>query len=320
MQKLLTISAVIVIAGLTCGPSQAQTPYPTRTVEIVVPYAPGGSTDFVARLIAQKLQERWSQSAVVVNKPGAGGTIGVATAMRAAPDGYTLLASFTSELVLAPQMNPNVKYTVGDFEPIAVTGIVPVVLIVSKNVQANTFRELIAEVRREPGKYTFAGSIASPSHILGSWLNRLEKLEIRHVPSRGGAQGVGDVVGGHVDMFYAGTAVAKSSIESGTVKAMAITGVRSAAMPDIPTFAEAGLADFDLASWTVMLAPKGTPADIVDKVRKEVLDILADPQVRKALADQGIEPSPTQDVRAFLAAERDKFARVVKELGITAGN
>ena len=299
--------------------ANAQTPYPTRNIEIIVAYGAGGSTDFVARTIGQKLQERWSQSVVVLNRPGGAGTIGVTTAARAAPDGYTLFIGYTSELVIAPQVNKTIKYSVDDFEPIAITGIVPVVLIVSKNVKADNLKDLLEEIRQSPGKYTFSGGTGSPSHILGSWLNRLKGLEARHIPNRDGAQSVGDVVGGHADMFYAGTSVAKPAIDSGLVKAIAITGVRSSALPSIPTFGEAGLADFELASWNVLLAPKSTPADVIATLRKEVLAILQDPQVRATLSAQGVEASTTQDVRGFLAGEREKFGRVLREVGITIG-
>ena len=309
----------VVAASLALLPVARAAPYPARTIEIIVPYGAGGSTDFVARTIAQRLQERLGQAVVVLNRPGGSGTIGVGTAMRANPDGYTLLLSYTSELVVVPQVNKNVKYSVEDFTPIAVTGIVPVVLIVSKTVRADTMPDLIEEIRQSPGKYTFSGGLGSPSHILGSWLNQLKQLEARHVPNRDGAQSVADVVGGHIDMFYGGTSVVKPAIESGSVKAIAIAGVRSSSMPNVPTFKEAGLADFELASWNVMLAPKGTPADIVQLLKKEVLAILGEPQVRKVLADSGVEASATQDVTAFLARERDKFGQVVRSLGITIG-
>jgi len=319
-KRLKSLTLFIVTLSSLAPPVNAQTPaYPTRTIEIIVPYGAGGSTDFVARTIGQKLQEKWGQPAVVLNRPGGSGTIGTAAAARAAPDGYTLLVSFTSEMVIAPQTNKNIKYSISDFEPIAVTGIVPVVLIASKNIKADNLRDLIAEIRQAPGKYTFGGGAGSPSHILGSWLSRIENLDVRHIPGRDGAQLVADVVGGHVDLFFAGTSVAKPAIDSGAVKAIAVTGVRSSAMPQAPTFKEAGLPDFELASWNVMLAPREVPGVIIAALRKEVLAILNDPKVRKILADQGVEASTTQDTRAFLAHEHNKFGRVLRDIGLTAG-
>jgi tripartite-type tricarboxylate transporter receptor subunit TctC len=318
MRKLarLTIFAVMITAAATLALAQAR--YPSRTIEIVVAYGPGGSTDLVARALAQKFQDRLGQSVVVLNKPGGSGTIGASVAARAAPDGYTLYVGYTSETVVVPQLSKGVKYSIDDFEPIAVTGLVPLVLIASKNVRAANLGELIEELRAAPGKFTYGGGIASPPHVMGAWFNRLNNLTVTHVPYRGGGQAVADVIGGHIDMFYAGLAAAKGAIDSGAVKAFAVTGdVRSPALPNVPTFKEAGVKDFDLASWNVLLAPKGTPADVLALLRRETALALDDPKVRELYIAQGVEVSPSQDVKAFLAKERDNFGRVVRSLGIT---
>jgi tripartite-type tricarboxylate transporter receptor subunit TctC len=302
-------------------PAFAQSSYPTRNIEIIVPYGPGGSTDIVARIVAQKLQERLGQNVVVLNKPGASGTLGLTTAMRAAPDGYTLMNSYTAEAVVVPQISKTHKYSVvDDFEPVAITALVPVVLMVSKNIKANTLQDFIAEVRANPGKFTFGGGYGSPPHVMGAWMNKLRGLNVQHVPYRGGAQGINDVVGGHIDMFYGGVAAGKSAIDSGGVRPIAVTGeTRSSALPTVPTFKEGGVPEFDLASWTVMLAPKGTSAEIVARIRKETLAALDDPKTREALTRQGVEKSPSQDVRAFLVKERNAFGRAVRELGLQMG-
>jgi tripartite-type tricarboxylate transporter receptor subunit TctC len=317
LKERLKQFGVLTAVLMALAPLAYAASYPNRTIEIVVSYGAGGSTDFVARAIGQHLQDRLGQSVVILNKPGASGTIGATYAAHAEPDGYTLYEGYTSEMVVANQLIKNAKYSIDDFEPIAVTGLVPVVLIASKNVRAKTLAELIEELRRSPGKYTYGGSVGSPSHILGSWMNRIKGLNTVHVPYKGGAQSVADVIGGHIDMFYAGVAVAKSAIDSGSVKALAVTGDRrSSALPNVPTFKEAGVSDFDLASWNVFMAPKGTPADIVALLKKETLLALHDPRIQKAMTAQGVEPSDTQDVKAFLANERAKFGRVVHELGI----
>jgi tripartite-type tricarboxylate transporter receptor subunit TctC len=272
----------------------------------------------VARALAQKFQERLGQSAVVLNKAGGSGTIGATVAARAAPDGYTLYVGYTSETVIVPQLAKGIKYSVDDFEPIAVTGLVPLVLITSKNIRAGTLRDLIEELRAQPGKFTYGGGIASPPHVMGAWFNRLNNLNVTHVPYRGGGQAVADVVGGHIDLFFAGLAAAKGAIDSGAVKAFAVTGdARSSALPNLPTFKEAGVKDFELASWNVLLAPKGTPAGVLALLRRETMLALADAKVRELYAAQGVEASPTQDVKAFLARERDDYGRVVRDLGIT---
>jgi tripartite-type tricarboxylate transporter receptor subunit TctC len=297
------------------------TPYPNRNIEIVVPYGPGGSTDIVGRIVAQKLQERLGQNVVVLNRPGASGTTGLLSAMRSAPDGYTLLNSYTAEAAVVPQISKTHKYSVAnDFEPIAITGLVPVVLMVSKNVKANTLQDFVAEVRASPGKYTFGGGIGTPPHVMGAWMNRLRGLNVQHVPYRGGAQGINDVIGGHIDMFYGGIAAGKAAIDSGGVKPLAVTGDRrSTALPNVPTFKEAGVPEFELLSWTVLLAPKGTPAEIVAILRKETLAALNDPRTREALAKQGADKSDTQDVRAFLKKESDAYGRAVRELALQMG-
>lgn len=315
-----TLQALAALGIMLAGavPPAAAQRYPSKTIEIVVSYAPGGSTDLIARAIAQRLRDRLGQSVVVLNKPGASGTIGAALVARASPDGHTLYAGFTTEMAVVPQLSKSAKYSLEDFEPIAVTGIVPVVLIASKKVQATSLSSLLDELAAAPGKYTYGGSVGSPSHIMGAWLNRIRNLTVTHIPYRGGAQAVGDVSGGHIDLFFGGVSAAKGAIDAGLVKAIALVGdVRSSALPNVPTFKEAGVGDFDLDSWTVLLGPKGMPAGIVDLLRRETALALNDPQVRASLGAQGVEPSQTQDVRAFLAREREKFGRVVRELGIT---
>lgn len=295
--------------------------YPVRNIEIIVGYAPGGSTDIVARIVAQRLQERFGQTVVVINRPGAGGTIGLTSAMRAAPDGYTLFNGYTAETVVVPQISKTAKYSVvEDFEPIAVTGVVPVVLMVSKNVKADNLKDFIEELRANPGKYTYGGGGGSPPHVMGAWMARLKGLQVNHIPYRGGAQGINDVVGGHIDMFYGGVAAGKAAIDSGSVKALAVTGnKRSHAVPDVPTFSEAGVPEFTLGSWTVLLAPKGLPPEVLMLLKKETAAALDDPKTREAMARQGVEKSDAPDVRAFVANEFAKYGRVVRELGIRMG-
>jgi tripartite-type tricarboxylate transporter receptor subunit TctC len=309
--------AVVIAASATLAAAQSAR-YPSRTIEIVVAYGAGGSTDLVARALGQKFQERLGQPVVVLNKPGGSGTIGATLAARVNPDGYTLYVGYTSETVIVPQLSKAAKYSIDDFEPIAVTGLVPLVLITSKNVRAGNLQQLIEEVRAQPGKFTYGGGIASPPHVMGAWFNRLNNLTVTHVPYRGGGQAVADVIGGHIDMFFSGLAAAKAAIDSGAVKALAVTGdVRSPALPNVPTFKEAGVTDFDLASWNVLLAPKGTPAEVLALLRQETALALNDQKIRELYAAQGVEASATQDVKAFLVKERDNFGRVVRDLGIT---
>jgi tripartite-type tricarboxylate transporter receptor subunit TctC len=318
MHMLMRLGMLAVIIVASTAPAAQSARYPSRTIEIVVAYGAGGSTDLVARALGQKFQERLGQPVVVLNKPGGSGTIGATLAARANPDGYTLYVGYTSETVIVPQLSKAAKYSIDDFESIAVTGLVPLVLITSKNIRANNLQQLIEELRAQPGKFTYGGGIASPPHVMGAWFNRLNNLTVTHVPYRGGGQAVADVVGGHIDMFFAGLAAAKAAIDSSAVKAFAVTGdARSPALPNVPTFKEAGVSDFDLASWNVLLAPKGTPAEVLSLLRQETALALNDAKIRELYVAQGVETSPTQDVRAFLVKERNNFGRVVRELGIT---
>ncbi len=312
--RAFLVAAIAAVLGATASAA----PYPTRPVEIVVPYGPGGSTDQTARILAQRLQERLGQSFVIMNRPGAGGTIGVTSVARAEPDGYTLLLSYPTEIVAMPQMSKSVKYSIADFEPIAVTGWLPLVLVTAKQFPANTLAELVAEVHRSPGKYTYGGSVGSPPVFAGAWLAKIMNLDIRHIPYKGGAQAMGDVAGGHLDLFFAGLAAGKPAYDAGIVKALAQTGARrSVAFATVPTFTELGVADFELSSWTMLLAPRGTPNEAVAVLKQEVTRALDDPKLRDLFAEEGIEPPPPLDVRDFLARENEKFRRVIHETGTT---
>lgn len=311
----LHLAAALIVSTSPCGAAS----YPTRPVEIVVPYGAGGSTDQTARILAQRLQDRLGQSFVIINRPGASGTIGVTSVARAEPDGYTLLLSYATEIVVMPQMSKSVKYAIDDFEPIAVTGWLPLVLVSAKYIPAKTLGEFIGAIRRSPGKYTYGGSLGSPSQLSGAWFSKLLNLDIQHIPYKGGAQAMGDIVGGHLDMFFPGLAAAKPAYDAGAIKALAQTGDRrSEAFPEVPTFIEAGVADFELSSWTMMLAPRGTPGEIVTLLKQEVARALDDAKLRGILAEQGIEPPPPLDVRDFLARENQKFHRVISETGVAA--
>ena len=315
MSRIVALSLAL-LAALSAAAWSA--PYPTRPIEIVVPYGAGGSTDLVARTLAQQLQTRLGQPVVVINKPGASGTIGVMSFLRAEPDGYTLLLGFTTELAVMPRMSKAARYAMADFTPIAVTGDVPLVMIGAKRLQSTTLKDLLAEIGAVPGKFTYGGGLGSPSHISGAWMNRVAGLKMVHVPYRGGAQAVNDVIGEHIDIFYGGLAAAKGAIDAGAVKAFAQTGAtRSTALPNVPTFVEAGLPDFDVGSWNVLLAPKGTPDEAVARLKQEVAASLAAPQVRDLLRTQGVEPPRSNDPAAFLADEEKKFERLVRETGVT---
>ncbi|GAA4329617.1 tripartite tricarboxylate transporter substrate binding protein [Pigmentiphaga soli] len=299
------------------APAWAQS-YPTKAIQIVVPYAPGGSSDFAARQLSHRLETRLGQPVVVVNRPGASGTIGVTQVARAEPDGYTLLLGLNTEMVIVPQLTRNTPYDLDKFEPISIVGSTPLVLVGKKEFRANDMRGLIEEIRAQPGKINFGGAVGSPAHISGSWLRRAAKLDIAHVPYKGGAQAANDVAGGSLDLYFSGILPAKPLIEAGRIKAYVVTGEkRSSTLPNVPTMAEAGIPDFVLGNWTAMFAPKGTPAPVVALLKKNVREILAEPDFRAAMQKEGIDIPATDDPAGFLKAEHDKFGRLLKELDIS---
>lgn len=311
-------AAFFAVATLfACAPgARASETYPSKPIQIVVPYAPGGSTDFAARNLALGLERRLGQTVVVVNKPGASGTIGVMSVARAAPDGYTLLLGLNTEMVIIPQVR-KVPYRPEDFEPIAIVGSTPLVLIGRKSFKAANFQDLRQEIARQPGNYNFGGAVGSPAHLAGEWLKRSTALDIKHVPYKGGAQAANDVAGGHLDLYFSGILPSKALIDAGEIKAYAVTSAtRSSTLPNVPTLKEAGLDDFVLANWSGLFAPRGTPAPILSLLSGKVRETLADPGFQAAMAKEGIDIPDTGSPQSFLKEEHGKFGRLIKALNL----
>ena len=317
-RRFLRWAAATVAAPAVSRGAAAQG-WPSQPLRWVVGFPPGGSGDIVARIMAAWLAERLGQPVVIENKPGASTNISIQTVVNAPADGNTLLF-IAASAALNVSLFDNLPFNLQrDIAPVAGLIDFPLLMLTHPSLPAKTIPELIAYAKANPGKISIASfGTGTTSHVAGELFKMTAGVEMTHIPYRGGAQGVNDVIGGHLDMFYGGVAVGKAAIASGHVKPLAVTGeTRSAALPDVPTFKEAGVPEFDLASWTVMLAPKGTPADIVALLRTETLQALADPKMREALAAQGVEKSENQDVRAFLTRERDTFGRALRTLGIT---
>ena len=312
-------AAFLFLMGLLIAPAVAAENYPIRPVQIVVPYAPGGTGDVIARQLAKKFEEHFKQPFIVLNKPGASGTIGAANAARAQPDGYTLLLGYTSEIAIEPFLNPT-SYNSKSFEPIAVAGETPLLLIGQKNLAAKSLHDLVDLVRSKPGNSTYASAgFGSPAHIAGELLNRDAKLVIRHIPYKGGAEAVAAVLGGQVDIYFTGLPPAMSLVRNGNIKAFAVTGEqRSNALPDVPTMRESGFANFDLSGWFALFAPVGTPADVLAQLRLATSAALADPVVQEVLNKNGVElhPDPTKQVGQFIDAESSKYRNLITELAI----
>ena len=300
--------------------SHAQAPFPSKPIRIVVPFPAGGTTDILARAVAQKLTETLGQSVVVDNRPGAGGNIGAELVAKSPPDGYTLLMGTVGTHAINASLYAKMPYDhVKDFAPVILVAGVPNVLVVNPSVPANNVQELIAYIKANPGKVNFASSGSGTSiHLAGELFKTMAGVSMTHVPYKGSAPAVTDLLGGQVQLMFDNLPSALPQIKAGKLRALAVTSAqRASALPDVPTVAEAGLPGFDATSWFGLLAPAGTPKDVVAKLNAEVAKWLASPEAREKLASQGAiaaGQSP-EDFTRHIAAETAKWQKVVKESG-----
>jgi tripartite-type tricarboxylate transporter receptor subunit TctC len=296
--------------------------YPNRPVQIVVPFSAGGAVDAVGRLMAQKLSERLGKPVVVENKPGASGNIGAQAVARAAPDGYTLLmAAVTNYAINIPLAATPVGYNLEkDFVPVATVGNVPLMLVVNPSVQATSLAQFIALAKASPGKLTYASSgNGSTEHLAGALFMKLSGVEMLHVPYKGGAPAVADVMGGQVTAMVATTPNVLPNVKSGRLRALAIAmPARNAQAPDVPTAAEAGLPGFEVASVYAILAPTGTPPAIVGRLASDLQAILKMPDTLEKLAQIGVEASYASGAEANnrVRGEFTKWAKVIQDANI----
>lgn len=308
-------------AALAGGDALAQA-YPSKTVTLLVPYAPGGGHDAMARIVAEKLGPRLGQTVVVENKPGAAGMIGTEQVVRAAPDGYTLLFSSPAEIVVAPSVYKTMRYDpVKDLTPITQVGDTPLVLMAHPSVGVKTLSELIAKAKKEPGKLSFGtAGTGSSQHLAGAWINNLAGIDLQHVPYKGAGPATNDLLGGNVPLGILGMAPVLKHIQAGRIVALAVmTPKRVDWAKDTPTVAETpGMEGFQANHWMGLLGPAGMPPEVVAKLQAEVAAVLAMPDVRERLRGLGIDPvgSSTEDFRRFLAEERERFAKMFKLTGL----
>src|SRR5213595_1123062 len=294
MEKTMRLTYVLQALGVAIalhGAAQAQD-YPNRPVRIIVPFAPGGSADVYARFLATKLQESWGQSFVIDNRPGAGSIIGTDAVAKSAPDGYTLLLMSNAHTV-NESLIPNKPFQLlRDFAPIAPINSADLVLVAKAALPANNIGELIRLAKAKPGELTYASSgPGTPYHMAGELFKAMAGVSILHIPYKGSSGARTDVLGGQVDLMFDAIATMSEHVRSGKVKALATTGKsRSAVMPDVPTVAESGVAGYEATIWLGLLAPKGTPAAIVNRLNAEVSKIASNPEVRKAWEAQGTTP------------------------------
>jgi tripartite-type tricarboxylate transporter receptor subunit TctC len=293
--------------------------YPTRPVHLVVPVAPGGALDILARLIGQWLTDHMGQTFVIENRPGAGTNIGVDVVAHAPPDGYTLLLipqSVTTNATLYKDLNFNF---IRDIVPIAMISKLPLVMEITNAIPAKTVPEFIAYAKANPGKISMAsGGSGSASHIGGEFFKMKTGIDMVHVPYRGGAPALVDLIGGQVQIMFSPLPESLAAIKAGKVRALAVTTAeRSQALPDLPTVAET-IPGFEASTWQGIGAPKGTPAEIVDKLNKEINAALADPKIKERLADLGSIPTPLSPAAyaKLIADETDKWGQVIREANI----
>ena len=323
MNALLRITRFACAAALVVLASgvQAQT-YPTKPIRWVVPFPPGGSTDLLARVVGQKLTESWGQQVIVDNRGGAGGTLGAAEAARAAGDGYTLLMGAIHHTI-ATSAYPKLPYDFQrDFAPITVVAIVPNVLVVNPSVPAKSVKELIAYAKANPGKLTYGSAgMGTAHHLIGEVFNARAGVDILHVPYKGSAPAVADLIGGQVSIMYDTVASCLPHVKAGKLRPLAVaTAKRSSALPDVPTIAEAALPGFEVTTWFGALAPAKTPKELVIKLNAEMVKILNMPDVRKRLLDAGAEPvgNTPEAMAAQIKRETEEFAKIVKQAKIVA--
>lgn len=303
------------------APVQAEAAWPARPITLVVPFPPGGTTDLLARLVAREAGSRLGQSMVVENRPGAGGGIGAAAVARARPDGYTLLMGTVGTQATNQFLYAQMPYDAArDFAPVTLVANSPNVLLVKPGVGAATVEQLIEQARRAPGSLNFAStSLGGSPHLSGELFNSMAKVDIRHVPYKGSAPAMTDLLGGQVQLMYDNLPSAMGQIRAGALRALAVTTrARVPMLPDVPTVAESGLPGYEVNSWFGLLAPAGTPDAVVQRLQAVVADAMGDPALRRQVEELGAIPvaNTPQAYAAVIQADTDKWRQVIREAGI----
>ncbi len=301
-----------------CGPVLAQS-YPAKPIRLIVPYAPGGGVDIVARTVGQELGKRINQTVVVENRTGAGGNVGSEAAAKAVPDGYTLLMASPANTINSSLYTKMPYDPVRDLMPIALIASVPTILLANRSLPVENVKQLIALARAKPGALTYgSGGSGTTEHLAGEMFKSLAGIDMLHVPYKGGAQVLTDLLGGQIALMFVNQLFALPHVKAGKVKALGVaSGERSAALPDVPTFGEAGFPDFKVSVWWGVMGPAGMPKDIVTQLNREIVGALAAPEMKERLQAMSAKPiggSPEQ-FAAFFTDETARWARVVKASG-----
>jgi tripartite-type tricarboxylate transporter receptor subunit TctC len=316
MLRLLVLLLGVFFHSVTFGQS-----YPNKPLRVIVPFAPGGSTDIFARLVAEKLAIALSEPVVVENRAGASGNIGADAVAKSAPDGYTLLMATTGVMAINNALFKNLAYDAAkDLEPVIFIASITNVLAVPNDLPAKNVAELVALAKKEPGKLTFASSGAgSSTHLSAELFKSMAGVDVVHIPFKGSGQALIDVVAGRVSMIFDNMPSALPHIKGGKLRALGVTGSkRSGALPEVPTIAEAGVKGYESLSWSGFAVPTGTPRDIVRRLNRETAVILLAPEMRQKLAEQGAEAigGPPETFAEHVRREREKWSKLVRERNI----
>ena len=312
--------AALAAGALTLTTSVAHA-WPDQPIKLVVPWAPGGTTDMIARVLGPGLAKSLGQPVVIDNKPGAGGNIGTAQAVREKPDGYTLILVTSTTQAINPNLYAKLAFDpVRDFTPVVYLATVPNILVVSPKSPYKTVQDLLDGARKEPGKLSYAsGGNGSSQHVAGAMLESVAKVDLLHVPYKGGAPAVTDLIAGQVDIML--DTGSMSHVQGGTVRALAVASAsRIPALPNVPTFAEAGLPGMETGAWYGVMGPAGLPRDVVARLNGEFNKLLKDPTVVKRLQEIGAQlgGGTPQDFEKFAASELKRYAEVIRQRGIKA--
>jgi tripartite-type tricarboxylate transporter receptor subunit TctC len=318
--KALLVGTLSVLGAPTFGQA-----YPNRQVEIIVPFPPGGTTDFVTRLIGRKLSETWNQPVVIVNRPGASGALGAELAAQAPGDGYTLLVTGYTNRLLLFAAQPPAPNPAKDMVPITLVGKAPLFLLANPQFPVRSVQELIAQAKAKPGSLNYASiGPGSPSHLTMEMLKQVAGVNLTHVPYKGSAPALTDVIAGHVPLMFDSAVSASPHVKGGKLRALAVTSAkRLPSFPDVPTVIESGLPGFDVFTWTALYAPAGIAPDRAERLRNDVARVLAMPDVVEAFAAQGAlvaEPMTPPQVAAFIDEDIKRWRKVIKDADIRIDN
>lgn len=313
MRRIPSVSAAIMVAAVVSEAALAQS-YPAKPVRVVIPFPPGQATDVIGRLVGQKLGESLGKQFVIENKPGANGVIGIDNVVQSAADGYTLLVTASGSLVINPSLYSKLPYDpLKDLAPIALLGLVPLVVVAHPSLPASSIPQLVALAKSKPGALSYASSgPGSAQHLAMELFKWRTGLDILHVPYKGSAPAVSDLVGGQIPLMFDTIASSLPFINNGRLKALAV-GLGNV-LPNVPTMDEAGVKGFQVAGWAGMLAPAKTPSAIIQQLNAEVLRILGQPETKEKIITLGMEPANTtpDEFAAFMKSETAKWAQAVK--------